>query len=182
MCVFSISWHFTTYVTTSESRSQYSLRHSLFPTPHLLITLPRLGGRWKPSWVLWQFMTKVFTPSPILFGFKGKLKGTGARCKTTRKVMTQATDCINSARKSCEVSFRCLFLQELIRNGGRAVCMIGIIYPISTIIIAKGCHPVKKKCFLSGIARITSPPPTTQPPLPPIRASCTTFWTSKTTF
>ena len=37
------------------------------------------------------------------------------------------------------------------------MCMIGIIYPISTIIIAKGCHPVKKKCFLSGIARITSP-------------------------
>ena len=149
MCVFSISWHFTTYVTTSESRSQYSLRHSLFPTPHLLITLPRLGGRWKLSWVLWQFMTKVLTPSPILFGFKGKLKGTGARC--TRKVMTQATDCINSARKSCEVSFRWLFLQELIRNGGRGVSMIGIIYPISIIIKAGRllmfCHALNQKGF-----------------------------------
>ena len=154
MCVFSISWHFTTYVTTSESRSQYSLRHSLFPISQHHICwslLSRLGGRWKLSWVLWQFMTKVFTPSPILFGFKGKLKGTGARCKTTRKVMTQATDCINSARKSCEVSFRCLFLQELIRNGGRG--MIGMIYPISTIIIAKTgrllmfCHVLNQKGF-----------------------------------
>ena len=45
MCVFSISWHFTTYVTTSESRSQYSLRHSLFSTPHLLITLVKIGGQ-----------------------------------------------------------------------------------------------------------------------------------------
>ena len=30
----------------------------------------------------------------------------------------------------------------------------------------------KKECFLSGIAQITSPPP----PLPPIRATCTTFF------
>ena len=37
-----------------------------------------------------------------------------------------------------------------------------------------------KNRFLSGIAQITSPTPH---PLPPIRASCTTFfWTSKTIF
>ena len=32
-------------------------------------------------------------------------------------------------------------------------------------------HLLKKECFLSGIARITSPPS----PLPPIRATCTSF-------
>ena len=108
------------------------------------------GNRPGSCGTLWP---RCSPPSPILFGFKGKLKGTGARCKTTRKVMTQATDCINSARKSCEVSFRCLFLQELIRNGGRGVSMIGIIYPISTIIIAKTgrllmfCHVLNEKGF-----------------------------------
>ena len=35
----------------------------------------------------------------------------------------------------------------------------------------KGCPHVKKTCFLSGIARISSPPP-----LPPIWATCTPFF------
>ena len=47
---------------------------------------------------------------------------------------------------------------------------INVIDPLTFHCSMLGSTSYKKKCFLSGIAQITSPP------LPPIRATCTTFF------